>query len=380
MMENSISVNCLGFVVVAIALLSGNERAQSEVDGESSERTTMVIYPMSHFPVWRLDADGNAQFDATMAIAYIKDHVGPGAWSESTLIVPLEKHAGLIIRQTHNNHEKIRLALERLGSFSAESAHERIAQKLADGKLSYQRVLVFIADPNSESTRQFFDLKSDHDDRDVQKAMANYLLQCVRYDQTELLKELNLPAPKQNGATLAILNTEGDVVAESVLNQLSQEGRLDRSLLVEFLNTHAPTIANAREELVAAYEIAGRDEKRLLVQVSGPNCGPCIMLARLFESQAERIQKDYVYVKLDTRMLEATEVISQLRGNANGPVPWMTILSSDGRTLVTSERSGMNIGYPRSEAAKSHFQHMLESTSKRLTGSEIDAIMSALED
>ncbi|MBN2217824.1 MAG: thioredoxin family protein, partial [Pirellulales bacterium] len=86
---------------------------------------------------------------------------------------------------------------------------------------------------------------------------------------------------------------------------------------------------------------------------------------------------DYVHVKLDWRMPHAQELKKSLGPNFRG-VPWMVILSESGKTLATSQSPQGNIAFPRSAAKKEHFRNMLQSTSRRLSKSDIDALIAAL--
>lgn len=366
-------------VVIAVALLAGEGRAQSEPDNEQGERPQLVFYQVSHGPVWRLDGQGNPHFDASVLIAHIKDHVAPGTWNDGAVIVPDPEKGALLVVQTRSNHDKIIMALRRLLAFAADDAADQLARNLADSRFSYQQVLLFVAEPSSGSSGQFLDARFDDDDEDLQKALANYRIQCVHRDETDLLDDRGLAAPSVHGATFAVLDPEGSLVAEAAFADLAPDRKLDRSLLLDFLETHRMELPNAKTELASGLAQAVREDKRVLVQVSGPNCGPCVLLSRYLESQEELIAKDYVYVKLDSRMPEATKVIGELRG-ARGPIPWMVILSSEGQTLITGDSEKGNIGCLRSETAKAHFEHMLRTTSQRLSDVEIGVILDGIGD
>lgn len=367
-------------LAVFVGLLVWSHPALSEQKDDSARQPVLVIYPVADLPVWRLDSEGESRFDATLLIALLKAHVPEEAWNESSTIVPLVDKSAILINQTREVHEEIRRALERFTSFAAEDAPVRTEHKLTDAQFADQQVLVFVADPNSDSTKQFFQAKWDDEDQELQEALDDYQILCVRHDQTEFLNAKGLTVPGRSGATLAILGTEGPVVAELRFEDLCREERLDPTLLADFLNVHRIALGNASDLLSDACTEAAKLDKRVLVQVSGPNCGPCIVLSRFLAGQADLIQKDYVHVKLDTRMEDAAEVIDELRGTESRSVPWMVILTADRRPLVTSEDSGANIGYPRTEQSKAHFQHMLQSTSQRLTAAEVDGIVRALDD
>ncbi len=365
------------FLAVAVALLSGPGCVGGEPTGDRGESVRVMLYPLADLPVSRLDSEGNSQFDPSVVIAYIKDCVCPGTWEGSARIVSDSKNGAIVVIQTEKNHSKIMVGLARFGAFAAENVAGQVAERLIDAELSYQQLLLFVADSTSEIARQFFDAQYDSDDQDLQRALGNYVVQCVRCDQADLLGRWSLAAPDRNGATFAILSPEGDLVAEVAFESLAPDGRLDHSRLSEFLTKHKITLSDASEELRAALAKAERENKRVLVQVGGPRCGPCVLLSRYLESQKELLTKEYVHLKLDTRMPKANEVIGPIR-KAGGGVPWMAILSSDGQVLVTSDGKQGTIGYPRTDAEKAHFEQMLRTTSQRLSEAEIKTLVNGI--
>ena len=258
-----------------------------------------------------------------------------------------------------------------------DSLSARTAQKLSDAKLAHQQVLVVVADPKSAAIRQFFEARYDSakPNRELRRALANYMILAIDAKQTAFLQDLGVAAPEKDGAKLAVLAPDRRVVAEVKFEDLADDGNLDRVRLTEFLNTRRVPLPDADKELASALATAVREDKRVLVQVSGPGCAPCVLLSRYLDSQKELISKDYVYLKLDSRMPGADEVIGKLRDKREGGVPWMVILSADGKALVTSDSDEGNIGYPVSETERAHFEHMLRTTRQRLSDGEISALM-----
>ena len=149
------------------------------------------------------------------------------------------------------------------------------------------------------------------------------------------------------------------------------------AILTEFLASHAKEFPDAKALLETGLEQAKEGNKRVLVQMSGPACGPCILLSEFLSGQKDLVSKDYVHVKLDLRMPNAEIVKDSLGAEFRG-VPWMAILSKDGRPLANSLSPKGNIAFPRGESQKKHFRKMLETTSQRLSESEIEALLAAL--
>ena len=194
--------------------------------------------------------------------------------------------------------------------------------------------------------------------------------------QTEFLHQQGVSAPSAGGVTFAILNSYGRLLVETQLDKLSADGQLDRGRLTEFLMTRREPLPDARQELKAAREAARRDGKRILVQISGPGCAPCVLLSRYLDSHL--ISKDYVYVKLDSRMPHGNEVINKLRPGDDRGIPWMIIMSAEGTKLVTSDSEEGNIGFSSTEPGRAHFEHMLRSTAVDLSDNDIASLLGGL--
>ena len=235
-----------------------------------------------------------------------------------------------------------------------EDLSSRLAQRLSDAKLTYQQVLLIVADHTSKPTRHFFEAQYDYDagNKELLSALANYLIIGVEASRSDFLSNLGITAPNKNGATLAILNTTGKMVTEANIEKLEMDGTLNRTLLTEFLNKRNVPLPNATEGLTAALANAAREDKRVLVQVSGPGCAPCVLLARCLDKHKEVISRDYVYLKIDTRMPGTEDVIKKLRPTKERSIPWTVILSADGERLITSDSDKGNIGFPSDQEGK----------------------------
>ena len=257
----------------------------------------------------------------------------------------------------------------------------RLGIARTDAEQAYQQILLLISDPGSDATRQFFEARQDYAGRNLElrKALADYILVGVDLRiQRDLLEELQIPLPEGGGA-IAIMNPDGRVVIVGALDHLMRDGKLVRSRLTEFLRTRSLTLPDAEEELDSALATASRENKRVLVQVSGPACAPCVLLSRYLTEHEELVSKDYVYLKLDSRMPNGPEAIGRLRNKSEGGIPWMVILSADGNQLATSDAEEGNIGYPSSETGRLHFEQMLHRTRQRLSDAEIAVLMAGLQ-
>jgi hypothetical protein len=357
-------------VFASISSHADERDSASEVD-EPIEPPIVIAYRVSNLPVWQIQ-QGQPQFDATVVIAHLRNYVDP-----ATQISSSSEHQAIVVLASRRDHDVVRRVLAPLGAFGGDTANH-LASKIENARTSNQRVLLFATDPNSTAVKRFFDLKFSDEHQQFQKSLSNYILQCIPGRQSDLLNQIGVRIPHGQGATLAVLDSEGKLAAQIAFADVeSNDGGLDGGL-VDFLELHRPEITDARESLSSGYKQAVHLQKRVLLVLSGPNCGPCLELARFLEAQHELITKDYVCVKLDTRMSNASEVVEGIKGEAQGPVPWMAILAADGNVLATSDGPDGNIGYPRTKQNRDYFQKMLSSTSQRLTNDELAAIIEGL--
>lgn len=339
----------------------------------SEEPVYLTAYPVDNLAVWRLDKVGHPEFDASVLIAYLKPHFEP----DTAFKVVNDRM--IIVSATSTGHKKIREALERLRAFADQDIQGELKQQQADAAISIQHILIFVSDPNSAAAKQFFDAQFDDENQDLQRALDNYTILCVRSTNTDALNDLRLHLSSERESLLAVLSAQGDILKTTAIDSSTVDRVQVAEVLTELLVQQWNTLPNAAETLATAYESAAKGKKKVLVQVSGPNCGPCFVLSKYLKTWKTLLEKDYVLVKVDIRMPDADSVIARLREERNGSIPWMGILSDSGEVLATSDGEKGNIGYPRSEASQSHFREMLDVTSQRLTEDEKDALIEGCE-
>jgi thioredoxin family protein len=265
-------------------------------------------------------------------------------------------------------------------AFAGDDVAARLERKLADAELAYQQVLLVVADPKSEPTKQFFAARYDDSsgNREFRRSLADYMILGVPPERLNLVTNHEIVTPPEEGATFAILSAEQGLVVTATFDQVSEDGMLDRSRLREFLTTRRVPLPDARKKYKAALAQAEQEEKRVLVQVSGPGCAPCVLLSRYLDGKSELVAKDYVYLKLDSRMPNGPDLIAELRKEREGGIPWMVILTADGTELISGDSEEGNIGYPSSDLGSAHFENMLRETRQRLTDDEIAQLTSGL--
>ena len=258
----------------------------------------------------------------------------------------------------------------------------RLDAALKDAQLTQQRVLVILADPDSDACEQLYKLYFENET--AQDAFADYRLIAVNAkgdkanEATTLLKtRLGVQAAEP---VLLVFDVDGKPLAAAGADQVSKAKQIDRDLLVAFLKRHAPERPDAERLLADALAQAERENKRVLVEETGAYCPWCVVLSRFLESQKEILAPDYVTIKIDrSRFRNGQKVMSRLRTKKEGGIPWMAILDAKGKTLVTSDGPKGNIGFPGEPAEIEYFLKMLTDTAQRFTPAQIAALRTGLD-
>jgi hypothetical protein len=192
-----------------------------------------------------------------------------------------------------------------------------------------------------------------------------------------------LATPTADDVVLAVLGIDGHLIAEISGRQLFAGKPAAAGPLAEWLHEQAPKMPDAKKLLDEALAQAKRENKRVLLRENGraidaPVCVPCYRLGRYLEQYKNLIEKDYVCLRIDVRFVNADAVINGVRDYDAGGFPWMVILDSSGKPLVSSTSPHGNIGSPESAQEASYFAWMLRVTSQRLTEEELATLVSAL--
>jgi hypothetical protein len=304
------------------------------------------------------------------------------------------------------------------------SLDDRLRLRLRDAKLGYQRVLIVAGDPAHPFIQKFYELEHN---RDGNQAILNYLLLPISTadgdaarapssgplpsagrEQTstgdpkspersavdgreasgeggttrdaalEFLTQHNILPPAPNDMSLAVLDESGAQLAEASAIDLATNGALDPARVTKFLDAHAVPLPDAETLFTGALARAKQDDKRVLIQVSGPRCGWCFVLSRFLDDHKELVDKEFVYMKLDPRMKNGDAVIERVRPTQVGGIPWMVIYDSDGNPLINSDGPNGNTGYPGEPEGQLHFEKMLRTGAKHLTDEDIKSLLAAL--
>jgi RNA polymerase sigma factor (sigma-70 family) len=253
-----------------------------------------------------------------------------------------------------------------------------------DVRLARQHGLVIFANPGDLLTQQLFALIRDRDA--MRDTLENYRTLWIATDADRLTaaqplaKLLRVDLRPEATPVLVVADERGEPVAVLEGATLLRDGRVHGPSVRDFLEARAPARLDAEKLLTDALALARKENKRVLVQETATWCGPCWRLSRFLDRHRDVWEKDYVWIKLDHRWTNAAELGKRLRKDAQGGIPWVAILDSDGKVLTTSnDKEGQNIGFPTDDPAVAHFAAMLRGTAQRLTEAEFTRLVDALQ-
>ena len=82
------------------------------------------------------------------------------------------------------------------------------------------------------------------------------------------------------------------------------------------------------------------------------------------------MDKAFVGLHLDPRMISGKELIKKVRGERRDGIPWMVILDSTGKELITSDGPNGNVGCPITEPEVGYFMEMVGQAAGKRLGSD----------
>jgi hypothetical protein len=251
-------------------------------------------------------------------------------------------------------------------------------------KLVNQHLLIVFGEPEDPRVKRLMDIRFN--DREYRLLSDEYRMLAIGTDKErraaadELAGLLEESLDDGRGDFLiVIVDEDGNKVATADADALVVDEELAKDRLLNLLRSQVPQPPDAHELLAAALDRAQQENKRVLIQETATWCGPCHLLSRFLEDH--RVwEKDYVSVKMDHRWTGARELMAELRGDADGGIPWFAILDASGAILATSNdlHTTRNIGYPSETSGQAHFKSMLQGTRQRLTDEEIDQMVARL--
>jgi Protein of unknown function, DUF255 len=255
-----------------------------------------------------------------------------------------------------------------------------------EARLFENYVLILAASPKDAACQRFFSILYRRDTREgdgeARDTLDNFRLLAIDGSTAQhgaelktLLARSDAPSPKVDDPAFVIVDTEGHLVAATTAKQIWPGKTMDAQPLTAFLKQHLPPMPDAQKRLADALVQARRENKHVLVEQSAAWCGWCHVLAKYLDKHRSLVEKDYVWITVDPRFAHGAAVIKQLRPKAQGGIPWMVILDSDGKPLITSDGPEGNIGYPGEPSGVEHFEKMLRTTARHMSDAEIKILL-----
>ncbi|MEO9596035.1 thioredoxin family protein [Rhodopirellula bahusiensis] len=363
-------------VALFIVFASGSSKAE---DNSKEEPVVLLAYSVEEFPVWRTGQDGKVSFDATILTTLIRSCCSEASWRhESAAIVPVKQDDGsaIAVAQTTSNHKRIQSALQQISAFAYDDFEKRLRKSLRDSVALNKRVLLLEASPNSQLTQLIFGASTGPEDIERLEVVDSYVVHCVGDSNKRQLFRSGIHSEFEKGYRLTVLDQDGSIRGTLMDGELFERGAVKAEVVQQFLQANELKVPDAIQALEDAKQVATQAGKNVLVQMSGPDCGPCIQLSRYFADHNELFSREYVHLHLDSRSPHRDKLIEELDVKFKG-VPWMVIISAEGEIIATSEVDSRNIGFPAREKAQAHFRAMLKSTS-RFSSEELDLLIIGL--
>jgi hypothetical protein len=266
----------------------------------------------------------------------------------------------------------------------------RLENDLFDARLFANRVLIFAAARKSDACQRFFSIllygaAMRNGDEKAQAELGNFTHLAIDVSApggaSELktfLEKWHLSAPAGDDAVLAVVDHDGQLVAATTAAELWSGAKMEAAPLTTFLKQHEGPVPDAQGLLADALAQARRENKRVLVEQSANWCSWCHVLARYLDRHRSLVEKDYVWITVDPRFTHGEEVIKKLRPKPKGGIPWLVILDSDGKPLITSDGPAGNSGYPGEPKELEHFEKMLRKTAQHMSDAEINLLLAGL--
>jgi hypothetical protein len=204
-----------------------------------------------------------------------------------------------------------------------------------------------------------------------------------RQTQARVLKKLEIET-RTSHFGLAVIDENGDVVAEARQDELRQENRYSVSLVSEFLKKSAPEHPDARDIVAAAFEQARREQKSLILTVGSDECSACLGLKQFLQDHEYILSRDYILLDINPwgPQKNAMSVAKELNGGQLiRQNPLLFVVDEMGEVVERTNAPERNIGFPGTpEEMDYFFDTLLKATRKIISDDELAAMRAKLEE
>jgi thiol-disulfide isomerase/thioredoxin len=208
-----------------------------------------------------------------------------------------------------------------------------------------------------------------------------------RFDKNmDLAAQYGADLKKHGVPFLTVLDAEGKPLANQPTDPFETKGDdgkkgHDPGKLAEFLTKHQAEYRRAEDVLASGLAEAARSDRNVFLHFGAPWCGWCHRLDDWMARAdiAPVLAKDFVDVKIDQdRTVGAKEVLARYNEKASGGIPWFVLLDPKGKPIITSDGPKGNVGFPAEEHEVVFFIKMMETSKKRMTEQDIEALRKSL--
>ncbi len=261
---------------------------------------------------------------------------------------------------------------------------ERLSEAIRYAASSKHHVLVVLSSPDDVAYRHFNNLRLN--DEALREVLGGFEVVVIdradehAADVVELTKRLGVKwRPDHQGTSFHFLDESGHL-RDEVLATVTEDKLFPQKELYDAAVRNSPVFPDARVLFLAALKRAREENKQILIQETGPYCGPCRLMSRFMASTQEYWSHDFVWLTLDRRWPGTVELMERFRGAKSSSIPWYALLDSEGQVQFTSfDETGNNMGFPGGEPSRRHFRQMLESHSSKMSEKDINSMLSELD-
>jgi hypothetical protein len=247
-----------------------------------------------------------------------------------------------------------------------------------------QNLLVIFTSPGDPFLREFLRLKEGSED--FGKIMEHYQLLAIDcsgsqfQDASLLADELGIQLDNSEAnSRFCVFDVKGKLLNE-IVSRSDNGDMLPREPLLDLLCNNIPQSPNSLELYNAALQSAEAEGKLVLLQVSGPNCGPCQSMHTFLEATRTQWSKDFVWLELDQRWPATETITDRLATKKLDMIPWYAILGCDGNVLATSiDQSGKSMGFPGSAKSRSYFRDLIAKHGTRMNDEDLSTMFAELD-
>ncbi len=200
----------------------------------------------------------------------------------------------------------------------------------------------------------------------------------LRAEEKEVLTQREWSIPGENQILIVATDSKGNELEQ--LN-IAVADKSAAEIVAKFLLKNKGLTKDAKLKFDAALAEAKQSKRKVWATIGHTRCAPCIRMARWLESQKKTLDKDFVFVKIDTvRDENAIEIAKRITSNELLGIPFYAIFDSDGSILIDAKGPMGNTGFPAgSYEGQRHLRLMLVESANALTENEIDEVIASLE-